>query len=141
MPIITLPDGTQKDFENPVTLQSVAASIGEGLANAAIAGQVNGELVDTSHLIDQDAEVSIITAKDDAGIEVLRHSCAHLMAQAVQQLFPKAQVTIGPTIEDGFYYDFAFERAFTPEDLAAIEKKMKRSCGCKAGRLPLSDVS
>ena len=125
MPIITLPDGTQKDFENPVTLQSVAASIGEGLANAAIAGQVNGELVDTSHLIDQDAEVSIITAKDDAGIEVLRHSCAHLMAQAVQQLFPKAQVTIGPTIEDGFYYDFAFERAFTPEDLAAIEKKMK----------------
>ena len=99
MPIITLPDGTQKVFENPVTLQSVAASIGEGLANAAIAGQVNGELVDTSHLIDQDAEVSIITAKDDAGIEVLRHSCAHLMAQAVQQLFPKAQVTIGPTIE------------------------------------------
>ncbi|MFL2537053.1 MAG: threonine--tRNA ligase [Candidatus Azotimanducaceae bacterium] len=131
MPIITLPDGTQKDFENPVTLQSVAASIGEGLANAAIAGQVNGELVDTSHLIDQDAEVSIITAKDDAGIEVLRHSCAHLMAQAVQQLFPKAQVTIGPTIEDGFYYDFAFERAFTPEDLAAIEKKMKDLAGAK----------
>ena len=131
MPIITLPDGTQKVFENPVTLQSVAASIGEGLANAAIAGQVNGELVDTSHLIDQDAEVSIITAKDDAGIEVLRHSCAHLMAQAVQQLFPKAQVTIGPTIEDGFYYDFAFERAFTPEDLAAIEKKMKDLAGAK----------
>ena len=131
MPIITLPDGTQKDFENPVTLQSVAASIGEGLANAAIAGQVNGELVDTSHLIDQDAEVSIITAKDDTGIEVLRHSCAHLMAQAVQQLFPKAQVTIGPTIEDGFYYDFAFERAFTPEDLAAIEKKMKDLAGAK----------
>ena len=125
MPVITLPDGTQKDFETPVTLQGVAASIGEGLANAAIAGEVNGALVDTSHLIDQDAEVSIITAKDDAGIEVLRHSCAHLMAQAVQQLFPKAQVTIGPTIEDGFYYDFAFERAFTPEDLAAIEKKMK----------------
>ncbi len=125
MPVITLPDGTQKDFETPVTLQGVAASIGEGLANAAIAGEVNGVLVDTSHLIDQDAEVSIITAKDDAGIEVLRHSCAHLMAQAVQQLFPKAQVTIGPTIEDGFYYDFAFERAFTPEDLAAIEKKMK----------------
>ncbi len=125
MPVITLPDGTQKDFEIPVTLQGVAASIGEGLANAAIAGEVNGALVDTSHLIDQDAEVSIITAKDDAGIEVLRHSCAHLMAQAVQQLFPKAQVTIGPTIEDGFYYDFAFERAFTPEDLAAIEKKMK----------------
>jgi threonyl-tRNA synthetase len=131
MPIITLPDGTQKDFENPVTLQSVAASIGEGLASAAIAGQVNGELVDTSHFIDQDAEVSIITAKDDAGIEVLRHSCAHLMAQAVQQLFPKAQVTIGPTIEDGFYYDFAFERAFTPEDLAAIEKKMKDLAGAK----------
>ncbi len=125
MPVITLPDGTQKDFETPVTLQGVAASIGEGLANAAIAGEVNGALVDTSHLIDQDAEVSIITAKDDAGIEVLRHSCAHLMAQAVQQLFPKAQVTIGPTIEDGFYYDFAFERAFTPEDLAAIEQKMK----------------
>ncbi len=131
MPLITLPDGTQKDFENAVTLQSVAASIGEGLANAAIAGQVNGELVDTSYLIDQDAEVSIITAKDDAGIEVLRHSCAHLMAQAVQQLFPKAQVTIGPTIEDGFYYDFAFERPFTPEDLAAIEKKMKDLAGAR----------
>ncbi|MFK7864376.1 MAG: threonine--tRNA ligase [Pseudohongiellaceae bacterium] len=124
MPQITLPDGSTRSFEQAVTVAEVAASIGEGLAKAALAGRVNGELVDTSHTVDADAEVAIITERDDDGIEVLRHSCAHLMAQAVQRLFPKAQVTIGPVIEDGFFYDFAFERPFTPEDLQAIEKEM-----------------
>ena len=124
MPVITLPDGNQKHFDHPVSIYQVAESIGTGLAKAALAGKINDEIVDTSYLIEQDAHVSIITAKDDDGLEVLRHSCAHLMAQAVQQLFPTAQVTIGPVIEDGFYYDFAFERPFTPEDLEKIEKKM-----------------
>ncbi len=121
---ITLPDGSQKQFEVPISVSQVAKSIGSGLAKAAVAGRVDGELVDTSHTIEGDAEVSIITTKEDDGIEVLRHSCAHLMAQAVQQLFPSAQVTIGPVVEDGFYYDFAYERAFTPEDLTQIEKRM-----------------
>jgi len=125
MPTIVLPDGSEKHFEKTVTVHEVAASIGDGLANAALAGRVDGVLVDTSFTIESDAEVSIITARDDDGVEVLRHSCAHLMAQAVQQLFPTAQVTIGPTIEDGFYYDFAYERPFTPEDLLQIEKQMK----------------
>ncbi len=124
MPVITLPDGNQKHFDHPVSIYQVAESIGTGLAKAALAGKINDEIVDTSYLIEQDAHVSIITAKDDDGLEVLRHSCAHLMAQAVQQLFPTAQVTIGPVIEDGFFYDFAFERPFTPEDLEKIEKKM-----------------
>ncbi|MDB9942593.1 threonine--tRNA ligase [Pseudomonadales bacterium] len=124
MPVITLPDGNQKHFDHPVSIYQVAESIGTGLAKAALAGKINDEIVDTSYLIEQDAQVSIITAKDDDGLEVLRHSCAHLMAQAVQQLFPTAQVTIGPVIEDGFFYDFAFERPFTPEDLEKIEKKM-----------------
>ena len=124
MPVITLPDGNQKHFDHPVSIYQVAESIGTGLAKAALAGKINDEIVDTSYLIEQDAHVSIITAKDDDGLEVLRHSCAHLMAQAVQQLFPTAQVTIGPVIEDGFYYDFAFERPFTPEDLEKIEKEM-----------------
>jgi threonyl-tRNA synthetase len=124
MPAITLPDGSQKQFESPVSVYQVAESIGSGLAKAALAGRVNGELVDTSHTMNEDAELSIITAKDDDGLEVLRHSCAHLMAQAVQQLFPSAQVTIGPVIDDGFFYDFAYERPFTPEDLTKIEKKM-----------------
>jgi len=124
MPVITLPDGNQKHFDHPVSIYQVAESIGTGLAKAALAGKINDEIVDTSYLIEQDAHLSIITAKDDDGLEVLRHSCAHLMAQAVQQLFPTAQVTIGPVIEDGFYYDFAFERPFTPEDLEKIEKKM-----------------
>jgi threonyl-tRNA synthetase len=124
MPQITLPDGSIRSFDNAVTIAEVAASIGEGLAKAALAGRVNGVLVDTSHCVEIDAEVAIITERDADGIEVLRHSCAHLMAQAVQRLFPKAQVTIGPVIEDGFFYDFAYERPFTPEDLIAIEKEM-----------------
>jgi threonyl-tRNA synthetase len=124
MPLITLPDNSQKQFPNPVTLYEVAASIGAGLAKAALAGEVDGKLVDTSYVINHDAKLRIITDKDPEGLEVIRHSTAHLLAQAVKQLFPEAQVTIGPVIEDGFFYDFAFERAFTPEDLVSIEKKM-----------------
>ena len=125
MPQITLPDGSKRDFENPVNVATIAESIGPGLANAALAGRVDGVLVDTSFTIDNDSEVAIITERDQDGVEVLRHSCAHLMAQAVQRLYPKAQVTIGPVIENGFYYDFAFERPFTPEDLLAIENTMQ----------------
>jgi threonyl-tRNA synthetase len=124
MPIITLPDGSQKQFAQPVTVADVAVSIGAGLAKAALAGKVNNKLVDTSFLIDTDAKLQIITERDPEALEVIRHSCAHLLAQAVKQLFPTAQVTIGPVIEDGFYYDFAFERAFTLEDLATIEQTM-----------------
>ncbi len=124
MPKINLVDGSKREYENPVTVMEIADSIGAGLAKAALAGRVDGILVDTSHLVVTDAEVTIITERDRDGLEVIRHSCAHLMAQAVQRLFPKAQVTIGPVIEDGFFYDFAFERAFTPEDLQAIEKVM-----------------
>ncbi len=124
MPQVTLPDGSTRSYENPVTVGEIAESIGAGLAKAALAGRVDGALVDTSYLVNDDAEVAIVTERDADGIEVLRHSCAHLMAQAVQRLFPKAQVTIGPVIEDGFFYDFAFERPFTPEDLQAIEKSM-----------------
>ncbi|MGI9251884.1 MAG: threonine--tRNA ligase [Pseudohongiellaceae bacterium] len=124
MPQITLPDGSNKTFDNAVSVAQVAEAIGAGLARAALAGRVNGELVDTSHVIENDAELAIITDRDADGLEVLRHSCAHLMAQAVQRLFPQAQVTIGPVIENGFFYDFAFERPFTPEDLTAIEKTM-----------------
>lgn len=125
MPQITLPDGSKRDYEGPVTIAAVAESIGPGLAKAALAGRVNGELVDTSYTIDADADLAIVTERDDDGLEVLRHSCAHLMAQAVQRLFPKAQVTIGPVIEDGFFYDFSFHRPFTPEDLVEIEKTMQ----------------
>ena len=124
MPEITLPDGSKRDFNNPITVADIAESIGPGLAKAALAGRVDGILVDTSYSVVGDAEVAIVTERDEDGIEVLRHSCAHLMAQAVQRLFPKAQVTIGPVIEDGFFYDFAFERPFTPEDLVEIEKAM-----------------
>ena len=124
MPVITLPDGSQKQFNHSVSIHEIAESIGPRLAKAALAGKVDGDIVDTSHMLEDDAEVAIVTIKDEAGLEVLRHSCAHLMAQAVQRLFPSAQVTIGPVIEDGFYYDFAYERTFTPEDLEAIEKKM-----------------
>ncbi|MFT4853903.1 MAG: threonyl-tRNA synthetase [Bacteroidia bacterium] len=124
MPTITLPDGNQKQFDHPVTIHQIAESIGPGLAKAALGGKIGDDIVDTSYTIDEDSLISIITAKDDDGLEILRHSCAHLMAQAVQQLFPTAQVTIGPVIEDGFFYDFAFERPFTPEDLTKIEKKM-----------------
>jgi threonyl-tRNA synthetase len=126
MVTITLPDGSKRNFDAPVTVLQVAESIGPGLAKAALAGKVNGKTVDTSHLISADATLAIITARDAEGIDVIRHSCAHLMANAVKNLFPAAQVTIGPVIENGFYYDFAFERAFTPEDLAAIEKEMER---------------
>ncbi len=125
MPIITLPDGSQRAFDRPVSVGDVAAAIGPGLARAALAGRLNDQLVDTSYLIDQDARLAIITPKDPAGLEIIRHSTAHLLAQAVQSLYPDAQVTIGPVIEDGFYYDFAFARPFTPEDLEAIEARMK----------------
>lgn len=121
---ITLPDGSQRQYENAVTVYEVAASIGAGLAKAALAGKVNDKLVDTSFVINEDARLAIITDRDAAGLDVIRHSTAHLLAQAVKQLFPEAQVTIGPVIEDGFYYDFAFKRGFTPEDLTAIEKRM-----------------
>lgn len=124
MPVITLPDGSQKQFENAVTVAELAQSIGSNLAKAALAGKVNDKLVDTSFLIEKDADVSIITDKDPLSLSVIRHSAAHLLAQAVKSLFPSAQVTIGPVIENGFYYDFAFERPFTPDDLQAIEKKM-----------------
>ena len=124
MPVITLPDGSQRSYEQPLSVLDIAADIGPGLARATLAGEVDGSLVDASHLVDADAALRIITGRDEEGLEILRHSCAHLMAQAVKELFPQAQVTIGPVIEDGFYYDFAFERSFTPEDLAAIEEKM-----------------
>ena len=121
---IKLPDGSVKSFEQPVTVAEVAAAIGAGLSKAALAGRVNGKLVDTSHRMEADAELAIITDKNPEGVEILRHSTAHLLAHAVKELFPDAQVTIGPVIEDGFYYDFAYKRPFTPEDLAAIEKRM-----------------
>jgi threonyl-tRNA synthetase len=124
MPVVTLPDGSQRPFDHPVTVDEVAASIGAGLRKAALAGRVNGKLVDTSYVIDHDSNVAIVTDKDPDGIEVIRHSTAHLLAQAVKELFPDAQVTIGPVIEDGFYYDFSYKRPFTTEDLAAIEAKM-----------------
>jgi threonyl-tRNA synthetase len=124
MPEITLPDGSKRQYDAPVSVAEVAASIGPGLAKAALAGRVDGRLVDTSHRIEADTGLAIVTARDDEGLEILRHSTAHLLAQAVKSLFPSAQVTIGPVIEDGFYYDFAFERPFTPEDLEAIEAKM-----------------
>ena len=124
MPVIRLPDGTEREFDHPVTVREVAASIGPGLAKAALAGKVNGRMVDTSFLVEGDCALSIVTERDPAGVEVIRHSTAHLLAQAVKSLFPDAQVTIGPVIADGFYYDFAFERSFTPEDLEAIENRM-----------------
>lgn len=124
MPQITLPDGSRRSFDNPVTVFEVAQSIGTGLARAALAGRVDGKLVDTTYLIENNANLAIITDKDADGVEIIRHSTAHLMAYAVQELFPDAQVTIGPAIEDGFYYDFAYKRPFTLDDLAAIEKKM-----------------
>ncbi|SPR96240.1 threonine--tRNA ligase [Cupriavidus taiwanensis] len=121
---ITLPDGSRREFPGPVTVADVAQSIGAGLAKAALAGKVDGQLVDTSYRIERDAELAIVTDKDADGVDVIRHSTAHLLAYAVKELYPEAQVTIGPVIENGFYYDFAYKRPFTPEDLAAIEKKM-----------------
>lgn len=126
MPVITLPDGSKREYDHAVTVMDVASSIGSGLAKATLAGKVNGNLVDASALIDQDATLQLITAKDEDGISVIRHSTAHLLAQAVKQLFPSAQVTIGPVIENGFFYDFSYERPFTPDDLSAIEKKMEQ---------------
>jgi len=124
MPNIRLPDGSIKVFAGPVTVAEIAQAIGPGLARAALAGRVNGKLVDVSHRVERDAEVSIVTDRDKEGVELIRHSAAHLLAYAVKELFPEAQVTIGPVIEDGFYYDFSYKRPFTPEDLAAIEKRM-----------------
>lgn len=129
MPVIRLPDGSSRSFEQPVTVADVALNIGAGLAKAALAGKVTysgqeAKLVDTSHLIEQDVDLAIITDKNDEGLEVIRHSTAHLLAYAVKELFPDAQVTIGPVIDNGFYYDFSYKRPFTPDDLAAIEKKM-----------------
>ena len=124
MPVVTLPDGRKLSFDAPVTVDEVAGGIGAGLRKAALAARVNGKLVDTSYVIKEDATLAIVTDKDADGLQVIRHSTAHLLAQAVKALFPDAQVTIGPVIEDGFYYDFAYRRPFTPEDLIAIEAKM-----------------
>ena len=124
MPVVTLPDGSSRQYDAPLTVADVAQSIGSGLAKAALAGKVNQQLVDLSYLIDQDVELAIVTDKDPEGLEVIRHSTAHLLAYAVKEMFPDAQVTIGPVIDNGFYYDFAYSRPFTPEDLLAIEKRM-----------------
>ena len=124
MPVVRLPDGSERDFNQPVTVMEVAKSIGTGLARAAIAGKINGKLVDTSDLIKADSDLSIVTEKDVEGLEIIRHSSAHLLAHAVKELFPDAQVTIGPVIENGFYYDFSYKRPFTLDDLQAIEKRM-----------------
>ncbi len=124
MPVITLPDGSQREFDHPVTVMDVAADIGPGLAKATLAGKVDGQLVDASFSIENDAQLAIVTERDEEGLEIIRHSTAHLLAQAVQQLYPDAQVTIGPVIENGFYYDFSYEPGFSPEDLEKIEKRM-----------------
>src|SRR5690606_12374332 len=125
MPVITLPDGSQRTYSEPVTAAKIAADIGPGLAKAAVAARVNGKLVDLCDPIDEDASVQIITPKDPEGLEVIRHSFAHLLGHAVKQLYPTAKMVIGPVIEDGFYYDIAYERPFTPEDLQAIETRMR----------------
>jgi threonyl-tRNA synthetase len=126
MPVITLPDGSQREFDSAVSVLDIATDIGPGLAKATIAGEVNGNLVDACDLIDNDANIRIITERDAEGVDIIRHSCAHLLGHAVKQLYPTAQMVIGPVIENGFYYDIAFERAFTPEDLTAIEERMKQ---------------
>lgn len=122
---VTLPDGSQRQFDHPVSIFDIANDIGAGLARAALAGKVNGKLVDTNHIVDNDADIAIITERDEEGLDIIRHSTSHLMAQAVKQLYPDAQVTIGPVIEDGFYYDFSYPKGFTPEDLQKIEKRME----------------
>jgi len=124
MPVVTLPDGSTREFDQAVSVHDVAADIGPGLAKAALAGRVDGELVDTSYLIEQDSALAIVTSRDEDALELMRHDAAHVMAQAVQELYPGTQVTIGPAIENGFYYDFARDEAFTPEDLTTIEKRM-----------------
>lgn len=121
---IQLPDGSRREYPAPLTVGDVAASIGAGLAKAALGGKVDGKLVDLSHVIDHDAQLAIVTDKDADGLDMIRHSTAHLLAYAVKELYPEAQVTIGPVIDNGFYYDFSYKRPFTPEDLAAIESKM-----------------
>ena len=135
MLVITLPDGSQRNYDAPLSVLEIAQSIGSGLAKATLAAKLNGQLVDASTIIEHDAQLQLITAKDDEGLDVIRHSTAHLLAQAVKQLFPEAQVTIGPVIENGFYYDFAYSRAFTPEDLEKIEAKMQQLV---AENIPLS---
>lgn len=125
MTVVRLSDGADKVFDYPVTVLDVAESIGPGLARAALAGKLNGKLVDLSEPIEADSDLVLITNKDPEGLEIIRHSCAHLLAHAVKELFPSVQVTIGPVIENGFYYDFSYERPFTPEDLVAIEKRMQ----------------
>ena len=122
--VVRLPDGSERIFDNPVTVLDVAAAIGPGLARAAIAGKINGKLTDVYSQIEGNSELAIITEKDTEGLEIIRHSCAHLLAHAVKELFPEAQVTIGPVVDNGFYYDFSYKRPFTPEDLTAIEKRM-----------------
>ncbi|WP_461538530.1 threonine--tRNA ligase [Spongorhabdus nitratireducens] len=133
MPVITLPDGSKREYSEALSIMQVAQDIGPGLAKATLAGRINGDLKDASALIEQDADLSIITSRDEEGVEIIRHSTAHLLAMAVQDLYPGCQVTIGPVIEDGFYYDFSYERAFTPEDLEKIEKRM--------GELTKSDMA
>ncbi len=116
-PVVTLPDGTQRNFDSPLTVMDVASDIGPGLAKATLAGRVNGELVDASYVIDDDADVAIVTSKNEEALELMRHDAAHVMAQAVQELFPGTQVTIGPAIENGFYFDFARDKPFSDDDL------------------------
>ena len=124
MPVITLPDGSQRTFDNPVSVLDVAADIGPGLAKATIAGRVNGERVDACDVIESDAALEIITAKDEDGLEIIRHSCAHLIGHAIKQLWPDAKMAIGPTIDNGFYYDVDMEHSLTQEDLQKLEKRM-----------------
>ena len=125
MPKITLPDGSKRDFDSAISVLSVARDIGEGLAKATIAGKVNGIQVDSSYLIEKDAVLEILTDTSEEGLSIIRHSTAHLMAMAIKELFPEAQITIGPVIENGFFYDIAYQRAFTPDDLKIIEERMK----------------
>ena len=130
MPVITLPDGSKREFDQPVTLMQVAEDIGPGLAKATVCGRINGELVDACELISVDSDVTLITGRDQEGLEVIRHSFAHLVGHAVKQLYPEARMAIGPVIENGFYYDIDFERPFTPEDVAAIEKRQGLKVCC-----------
>ncbi|MGH6979531.1 MAG: TGS domain-containing protein, partial [Brevundimonas sp.] len=126
---ITLPDGSRREFDHPVSVMDVAQSIGPGLAKATVAGKVDGRLVDAGDVIDRDAALQIITPKDDEGVEIIRHSTAHLVGHAVKQLYPDAKMVIGPVIDDGFYYDIWHARPFTPEDMAAIEQRMAELIG------------
>ena len=125
MPVITLPDGSQRNFDNAVTVMDVAMDIGPGLAKATIAGRVNDQLVDACELIETDASLAIITSRDEEGLEIIRHSCAHLMGHAIKQLYPDVKMAIGPTIENGFYYDIDSEHTFTQDDIDKLEKRMK----------------